>query len=275
MLSAPVCSGYSGCKITISNGRVIKSTNGSYPIGRLVKQANKQKKFAAMKYDGVLIPEVLSCESDSKDCHITMEYFSCLNVIEYLNRASKGDLDKISKTVCSFVESNINSSEMVELDKGVIVDKFESVINKIPAASSVRVPFEEILNKQLQEKIKIPIGPCHGDLTFSNILFSTNSNDIVLIDFLDSFLESPIMDIVKLRQDTRHGWSAFIYERDFDRVKIDLSLEYLDRKIVKQFKDYNFYSYYDLFEFVNLIRIFPYATGKKTRDFLMRKICST
>ena len=125
MLSAPVCSGYSGCKITISNGRVIKSTNGSYPIGRLVKQANKQKKFAAMKYDGVLIPEVLSCESDSKDCHITMEYFSCLNVIEYLNRASKGDLDKISKTVCSFVESNINSSEMVELDKGVIVDKFE------------------------------------------------------------------------------------------------------------------------------------------------------
>jgi hypothetical protein len=83
------------------------------------------------------------------------------------------------------------------------------------------------------------------------------------------------MDIVKLRQDTKHGWSAFIYERDFDRTKIDLSLEYLDRKIVKQFKDYSFYSYYGLFEFINLLRIFPYATGKKTRDFLMRKICST
>ena len=46
----------------------------------------------------------------------------------------------------------------------------------------------------------IPVGTCHGDLTFSNILF--NGNNYYLIDFLDSFIESPLLDIVKLRQDT-------------------------------------------------------------------------
>lgn len=33
----------------------------------------------------------------------------------------------------------------------------------------------------IDEEIKIPVGHCHGDLTFSNILF--NGNNYYLIDF--------------------------------------------------------------------------------------------
>ena len=44
------------------------------------------------------------------------------------------------------------------------------------------------------DKIELPEGFCHGDLTLSNLLF--NNDDIVIIDFLDTFLDSTIQDIV-------------------------------------------------------------------------------
>ena len=50
--------------------------------------------------------------------------------------------------------------------------------------------------EQLPIEIEIPMGKCHGDLTFSNILF--NGNNYYLIDFLDSFIESPLLDLVKI-----------------------------------------------------------------------------
>ncbi len=31
-----------------------------------------------------------------------------------------------------------------------------------------------------------------------------------MIDFLDSFIETPLMDIVKLRQDTKYNWSYLL-----------------------------------------------------------------
>ena len=41
---------------------------------------------------------------------------------------------------------------------------------------------------------------CHGDLTLSNLIFK--NNEIYCIDFLDSFIDSPIIDLVKLKQDS-------------------------------------------------------------------------
>jgi hypothetical protein len=58
------------------------------------------------------------------------------------------------------------------------------------------------------KSLQIPMGFCHGDLTLSNILIQESTNDkIVLIDFLDSFLESPLSDMCKINQDLSHGWT--------------------------------------------------------------------
>jgi thiamine kinase-like enzyme len=65
----------------------------------------------------------------------------------------------------------------------------------------------------------IPVGICHGDLTLSNILFrghvaptphtpdeelrrramaSSGGEWVILIDFLDNFVESPLADLAKV-----------------------------------------------------------------------------
>ena len=55
---------------------------------------------------------------------------------------------------------------------------------------------------------KVERGLCHGDLTFSNILFTNDS--LCFLDFLDSYIESYIIDIVKLKQDLYYNWNLHL-----------------------------------------------------------------
>ena len=48
-----------------------------------------------------------------------------------------------------------------------------------------------------QSNIEIPVGFCHGDFTFSNMIISENG-DLCLIDFLHTFCESPLQDYAKV-----------------------------------------------------------------------------
>ena len=77
-----------------------------------------------------------------------------------------------------------------------------------------------VLQQKLSRAISIPIGFCHGDLTFSNIMFALDDNQVGLIDFLDSFIETPLIDLVKLRQDTHFHWTITRYPHLHDQGKI-------------------------------------------------------
>ena len=121
--------------------------------------------------------------------------------------------------------------------------------------------------------VVIPVGPCHGDLTLSNILFKKES--LHLIDFLDVFVESPLQDMVKIRQDTRHLWSLGQYSGTYDYVKLRLALEYLDDRFDHYFRKHRFYrSYYLPFQILNLLRIFPYCVKEESRTFLSNNLAT-
>jgi hypothetical protein len=51
----------------------------------------------------------------------------------------------------------------------------------------------------------VPAGYCHGDLTFENIL--VRDGEVYLVDFLDSFADTPYVDFSKLLQDVLLMWS--------------------------------------------------------------------
>ena len=259
--------GHSGCNISIEDGLLIKSTKGTdYPKARLAAQIEKQKSFYEIVSDKqLLIPRIVK-EDFSDGYSAYMQYFRCSNIVQYLHRAGKPDLDALVKKLCDFIEFCLTRCELVTIDKSLLLNKF----NSIDTPSGMR----QKLDSYLDEDITIPVGVCHGDLTLSNVLIEPESNNFVLIDFLDSFIESPIVDIAKIRQDTKHGWSSFIYPEKHDKIKIGLSLEYLDNKFTEYFKSYEFYKHYELFQFMNLVRILPYAKQTKTSNFLMKQICS-
>ena len=61
----------------------------------------------------------------------------------------------------------------------------------------------------------VPLSYCCGDLTLENIMLDDNKQ-IYLIDFLDSFYDSWMIDVAKLLQDLELHWSYRNQEIDFN-----------------------------------------------------------
>eukprot|EP00744_Colponema_vietnamica_P017832 GILI01025106.1.p1 GENE.GILI01025106.1~~GILI01025106.1.p1 ORF type:complete len:440 (+),score=77.59 GILI01025106.1:48-1367(+) len=100
---------------------------------------------------------------------------------------------------------------------------------QLPPLERIQKTIIPTLAKYLRDKgqasrhIRIPLGTCHGDFTLSNVLVLTpltgdglplspraqskETFRIALIDFLDSFVESPLADMAKLCQDLKYGWT--------------------------------------------------------------------
>ena len=208
-----------------------------------------------------------------------MDYIYAKNFIDYLENASPIEIDELIKKLIDYINSEIECSERSECTRNVFLNKFDSVEKNCSKNSllkdSARVKI--LLNKckgifeHLPEKFILPIGHCHGDLTFSNILFT--SNTLYLIDYLDSFIETPLQDIVKIRQDTKYHWSTMMYQKNYDHVRLNMILNFIDNKIDEAFSKYDEYnSYYEILQLMNILRILPYVKEERVRDFVLNII---
>jgi Ser/Thr protein kinase RdoA (MazF antagonist) len=117
--------------------------------------------------------------------------------------------------------------------------------------------------------IKVPVGPCHGDLTLSNIILSPTTG-VILIDFLDTFIDSPLQDVAKLNQDFLCGWS-FRNAPAAVQVKASLFTKAAYPKfaieITKSYK-----RQVDLFTIMSLARIAPYIKDVITEQWLISQL---
>ena len=94
-----------------------------------------------------------------------------------------------------------------------------------------------------------------------------------MIDFLDSFIESPLLDIVKIRQDSAHLWSQLMYENPFDKLRLKIVCEKIDREIDAYGRQYEWYrDYYEIYQLMNLLRVLQYAKEEKVITYLKREI---
>ncbi len=275
--------GYSGCGTSlVQEGDfqyVRKSTADPLYISRLKDQAQKQKRMSmANSLEFVQIPRVTK-EDDLPDSYaFEMDYFRCDDAISFLQKATREDLELVTDRLLQFIEYNIEQSTEMVVSKEIIVRKYEDVKNKFLQNYQFDT---EVTNRILQraesiimsidEELRIPVGYCHGDLTFSNILITKDTKQVVLVDWLDSFVETPLHDIVKLRQDTKYYWSLNSYRFPFDRIKMMIIMDHLDKKIDSYFSRCSFYrKNYFLFQLLNLLRICPYVIEKEDILFLIK-----
>ena len=121
----------------------------------------------------------------------------------------------------------------------------------------------------MTQNILIPIGPCHGDLTLSNIIIS-RTGSINLIDFLSTFLESPLWDIVKIYQDLKYGWS---YRHLSGAEKESAKIFFLNC-IPSQLSLYeNFFQrQINLLDCLNLARLLPYIKDAETELWIIKNL---
>lgn len=268
--------GHSGCGLRIIDDAgylfVEKSCGPSY-TDRLRKQYLKQRNAGCItQYTGFDVPYPVWTDKST----MLMPYVHAMSFVEYFERASKADIDSLVVDLIGYIRYEYQCSSIKSVDTKVFIDKVNSVNENAKNNSILSLHDIETVNKACQRAldyldklstIDIPIGKCHGDLTFSNILFKTAGKH-ALIDFLDSFVETPLQDIVKLRQDTLYGWSLMMTKQQYNEAHIKTVLKYIDTKLLSEFFDEEL-TYYNILQYINILRIVPYVKDHKVFERLI------
>jgi hypothetical protein len=250
--------GHSGFGIELLRGVIIRKSAGAPQAARLERQIEKQDQFWRAFPRGGMIetPRILRRMRGPESFRADMEFVAAKDFIQFLSEAHRVALDDFMKIIADYIRGNLASSKTMDVSIPMR-DKLAELAERGVASRYVRAA-----KKMCKDPIQVPVGRCHGDLTLSNILFKQDR--LYFLDFLDCYIESPLQDIVKLRQDTYFGWSLQLYQADFDETKVRLALRYLDRLIEKEFGRSEWYrTNYRLFQFVSLMRILPYCTEEK------------
>lgn len=272
--------GHSGCQIDVvsedSGIYVYKSTADPKYLRRLALQAKKQRAAAEDEYQHIRVPLIFELQENADTTIIKMQYVYSKNFIEFFEQAGFEQVDYLIGALKYFVEHEITKCELQKVAPKIFQDKFAEIKGKC-LTNPLYEGNEEILsilNRSEQvfnslPELTMPIGICHGDLTFSNILF--NGNNYYLIDFLDSFIETPLQDIVKIRQDTQFRWSQLMYTKPYDATRLRIVCDKIDHEIHQYFtRKYQWYSdNYSVLQLMNILRILPYAKEEKVVQYLV------
>lgn len=275
--------GHSGCDISIvtedNELHIHKSTHDAGYVPRLVNQANKQIAASKTEYQHIRVPKIFEVAQSATDATIKMEYIYSKNFVEYFENAGFEQIKYLIGAIKYFIDLEINASMMQTVPSNILTDKMADVARKVEKNALLKddADAQELVRQssEVMDRVgdmELPVGTCHGDLTFSNILF--NGNNYYLIDFLDSFIESPLLDIVKIRQDTAYLWSTLMYHKPFDKVRLSIISEKIDNAIDEYFTGkYEWYRrYYMPLQLMNFLRILQYGKDPKVVAYLKRVI---
>jgi len=237
---------------------------------RLKAQCEKQKNFIVDSPQFFVCPVLNEFELD-EHYGFTMPFCRGEVAPEFIDRASPNKIRNFIQQLISLVESFIASSEVRPVDSSHILNKSLSVkelMQQHPLSSPmlIRLIDDHLESVKAHKIFEIPIGKCHGDLTLSNMIFDDANDRYFLIDFLDSYLESPILDLAKISQETKLFWTSKLMSQTHDSAKYEIAMTVIDDKVQSHFLKYEWYkNYQPIFEFQNLIRVLPYA---KDRDII-------
>lgn len=259
-------SGHSGCCLKlykVDELFFVRKDAGNVKYNkRLKKQFIKQKRF---DLKGAKTPAVLSCGYTQDGIfYFDMEYVSAKSLAELMYVIQTNEISTLIDTLFDSLE--ITNGKITpgagRIFKNKIDELDQKLANSLPEAKHA---LEKVKNFDFSN---VPLSHCCGDLTLENILLLP-SGQIYLIDLLDSFYNSWMIDVAKLLQDLDLGWSYRHSNRDYN---LNLRLEKAKQAILDRIlaltngKDYLLNIYYILL--LNVLRIYPYAKDQETFHFL-------
>lgn len=230
-------------------------------INRLMRQASKQKNFAdIIKTSSQIneifeVPQVLEIKGD----YFTMPFYNGKNILTLFEKGNITILDELIDNLFKFIDWELSQCKDENCSE-IISNK----LNTIDKKNHLDTDLLKILNKVKSYLDKNPLifpkGIAHGDFTLSNMIFS---DKIILIDFLDTYLDTPIQDITKLMQEVNLKWSLLMKPRQRDLTKINISYDHIRSKLLHTIeKKYSNYSrQIEIMYLVTLLRIIPYVSN--------------
>jgi len=268
--------GNSGCKLRLyekmgKKSIVRKTTSGPDYSFRLKSQATKQADFK--KSRNIFTPQILEKSFETEPAYFDMEYVGGMDFVSFTCGCSKQSLDEALNTLIRFINKNLTNSLWIDFPLAAYEKKVYDTLKIVNDQQKISKSFSLIVENFLINNSyveKFPSGYCHGDLTLSNVIVIERDSKLALIDFLDLDFDSPLHDIVKLRQDTRYYWTLKLFEGQVDTTKVKIAWDYLDKKIQKEFfENKSTLPYYSIIQVLNFLRILKYTSTKEMDNFVV------
>lgn len=268
--------GNSGFKVEYGQGRdacyVIKSAPDYHSIPRLVRQMKKQM----AQRNEMRLPSNVRIPFAEQRSHDTwaISRIHGVNIFDLAHSERKLAFQQVLGLVGRYVVQGqlVNVMPKVFRDKCAVVaatcSKNHRGMNAQLAAEAQKL-VATVSDRLAAKRSRMLLGPCHGDLTFGNMLWD-GEGFLWVFDFLDTFLESPLMDLVKLRQDTlcRWTWGHMGSKEDVppalhETLDMELML-YVSRRSWAR-------DWFPEMSALNLARVFQYSTNEAELHFLMAR----
>jgi serine/threonine protein kinase len=260
--------GLSGCKLELLSDSTIRkySSNENYNH-RLAIQIDKQNLFSKYIFTNIDTPKIIQKYED-KLIYFDMEYIMGCDYYEYFSSTSSTGIQKIFNFLDEYFEFLIYNSRQYKEE--VVKDKIKNKLLSFKNEQHTSL-IKFVLNYLTDINLDVKKSFCHGDLTVSNILF--HPKKIYLIDFLDSYLDTFLLDLVKLKQDLHYHWILEINKSKNLRIVqcFNIVWNYIETKYAKYLNTDTFY----ILELINFLRIEPYLTNSNQRIILNNIIKKT
>jgi len=253
--------GLSGCKLEIINQSTIRKWSSCLDYNvRLQAQAIKQDIKGIRTYNTFSIPKIQNINTTDL-FYFDMDYIHCKLFNEYFYELSPYGINKFIQFIDEYFStiSPIGKYSSDEL-KNIILNKLSSFTNS--NYNNFLIFLKQKINYIQFPNIYKEL--CHGDLTMSNILFTDEK--YYLIDFLDSYLECSIIDLVKLKQDLYYHW--LLKTNNIINLKAYQIASYIWECIENKYSDKINTILFDILEIINWLRIEPYIKNSSCLTIL-------
>jgi hypothetical protein len=258
--------GLSGCKLELLNNTTLRKYSSSTEYNpRLLKQIDKQNFFYNLILKNIDTPKILNVNTENL-YSFDMDYVPALSFYDFFSSASVENIEFVIETLFSYFDFISSRFRMVDVTDKILI-KIDSIIE-----NSHHKNFIGHLKTIVEDNpIVVPNTFCHGDLTFNNILF--HPNRLFFIDFLDSYVDSFLCDLVKIKQDLYYLWSLKI--QNLSSVRMIQTYRYIWKKLEDRYGYYIEKISFDVLDAINILRIEPYLTNSQQTIILNKVITST
>ena len=241
-------------------------------VDRASRNVEKQRLFRPL-YTGsaqVSAASVLKFDVIADRAELLMPYVEGMTGHMFPIHATRNIGHILSASLSTLVYSELNDSREELIETLIFREKLATVSAATldPALKRLVEACIDVVDT-LPPELSFPVGRCHGDLTLSNVILDPVSG-ITLIDFLDTFLETPLQDVAKLKQDFVYGWSFRNSPPPLSLKAEILCRNHFPRAIVQIERMYPVQV--NLLTLMTLARIAPYVKDAVTQQWLIRSL---
>lgn len=270
--------GKSGCNIEVLN------QNFNYILRKTSKNVNENERhvirigkqidfYNKRQTSNIKTPKIFNLFKGNNNelSYADMQYIQGKDSLSFLKTANRDEVNNFIIQLFIYLDNSLVTAYENALYSDLEHNESTNlIIGKVKQIdTTLNFPRKDIIMEKLYKipsDLFIP-GNCHGDLTLANMIHTTGK--VYIFDFLDMYVDSPIFDLISIRQDTHHLWSCFIYN-DYNCRTVEL-LRYIDNELKHRYFGFiknKWYDYFSLMNYVRMYRMYDMAKPCRELDFI-------